>query len=111
VKKHKRTVAVQLDLFGQSDKPGAEPIHGTQVQLSTPCERCRDWIAVVGPGKPPHRAEIVCASCGTHRQWASNEVHQFISSAITTFGRLAEPVIVRSRSTAPIATATASQQE
>ena len=83
-----------------------------------------EWLdsAASGPRHDRRRrrqtSRLPPASCGSHRQSASNEAYQFISSTIAAFGRLAEPVIVRNRSAAPLtveapatANATASQQE
>jgi hypothetical protein len=63
----------QLDLFGAPNS--ADPLLGFAVKLPNTCSKCADLVAIVGPGKPPHSASLLCRSCGTHRGWISRELH------------------------------------
>jgi hypothetical protein len=89
----------QLDLFDAATT--ADPLTGLAVKLPDTCGKCGQLIAVVGPGKPPHFASLLCRSCGLHRGWVSRAKYTFLSEIINKFGAPNEPIIFRNRSTKP----------
>ena len=56
----------QLDLMPDN------PLFGLQVKIERQKACCGD-IALIGHGKGPHYAELICASCGRHRGWLSKK--------------------------------------
>jgi hypothetical protein len=53
------------DLFGATPEP-ASPAIGMRVKLDRDIDRarpCHDNLAILHPGKPPHSAELRCATC------------------------------------------------
>ena len=81
----------QLDMF----KPAtAQALIGTTITVPTPCGRCRGTAALIGAGRGPHAASIICV-CGRHRGWMPVAVFNFICESVRRFGRLIEPIEVR----------------
>ena len=80
----------------------ADLLQGLLVQMPTAC-RCRNELAVVGPGKAMHAAALLCCGCGKHRGWVSHETHRFLTETVNKFGRPTAPIILRSPSTSPAA--------
>jgi hypothetical protein len=68
---------------------------GTLLKLPKPCQ-CREWLGMVAPSR-----RVICISCGVARTTLSESVYRFISGTATHFGEPKEPVICRTRSTAP----------
>ena len=89
----------QLDLFGTAAP--ADPLLGLAVKLPDTCSKCGDLVAIVGPGKPPHCASLLCRSCGLHRGWISRANYTFLNEIINKFGAPTEPIVFRTRSTKP----------
>jgi hypothetical protein len=71
------------------------------VKLPGTCSKCGGLIAIVGPGKPPHSASLLCKSCGLHRGWISRANYSFLHEIINKFGAPTEPIVFRNRSTKP----------
>ena len=89
----------QLDLFGAA--PPADPLLGIAVTLPDTCSKCADLVAIIGPGKPPHSASVLCRSCGLHRGWLSRANYTFLNEAINTGGALREPIVLRTPALKP----------
>jgi hypothetical protein len=84
----------QLDLF---DPPS--PLVGLRVVRSESCPKCRSFTAVIGTGKPPHIASLICAVCHRFVARLPKAEHDFIVSTINEFGRPTEPIVLRTRKT------------
>jgi hypothetical protein len=91
--------SAQLELFCAA-RP-ADPLAGLAVKLPDTCGKCGQLVAIVGPGKPPHCASLLCQSCGLHRGWISRANYTFLNEIINKFGAPSEPIVFRSRSTKP----------
>jgi hypothetical protein len=89
----------QPDLFGTAVPAG--PLSGLTVKLPDTCGKCGDLVAIIGPGKPPHCASLLCRSCGLHRGWVSRANSTFLNEVINKFGAPSEPIVFRTRSTRP----------
>lgn len=89
----------QLELFGTPIS--ADPLSGFAVKLPDTCGKCTALVAIVGPGKPPHAASLLCRSCGHHRGWISRANYTFLREITNTFGAPTEPIVFRNRSTKP----------
>jgi hypothetical protein len=90
---------VQLDLF--RDAALANPPLGLAVKLPDTCGKCGHLVAILGPGKPPHFASLLCRSCGMHRGSLSRATYTFLNEIINKFGTPNEPIVFRNRSTKP----------
>jgi hypothetical protein len=90
---------VQPDLFGTAVP--TDPLLGLAVKLPDTCSKCGDLVAIIGPGKPPHCASLLCQSCGLHRGWISRANYTFLNEVINKFGAPSEPIVFRIRSTKP----------
>ena len=77
----------------------AGPLSGLTVKLPDTCSTCGDLAAIIGPGKPPHCASLLCQSCGLHRGWISRANNTFLNEIINKFGAPSEPIVFRIRST------------
>jgi hypothetical protein len=82
----------QTDLFGPQPD---QLIVGIAVQLPDRCIKCGGAVAVIGPGKAPHKASLHCQTCDHHRGWVSRISYDFIANTVATFGRPDEPILVR----------------
>ena len=97
----------QLDMFSAGLAPVIEPSAGNElvglaITLPEQCPRCRGNDAVIGAGRGPHKASIICA-CGHHRGWMSVAAFNFITATIQQFGRPTEPICVnRQQATADV---------
>jgi hypothetical protein len=85
------------DLFGHV------PPAPRRVRLDRQCDRERRCcsngaIAIVGPGKGQHAAELRCESCGSHRGWFPREALAFITATVELYGAPLEPPILRNNS-------------
>lgn len=84
--------AEEHDLFGE---PVAPP---TLVRLDRSIDRqhpCCDNLAVAGPGKAQHAAELRCAACNKHRGWVPKAALDFLTATAQRFGAPAEPMFLR----------------
>jgi hypothetical protein len=87
--------AVVRDLFGNAV---TSPL---LVQLDRHIDRdrpCCDNIAVVGPGKAQHAAELRCTNCNAHRGWLRREALDFLIDLSQRFGAPTEPITLRDSS-------------
>jgi hypothetical protein len=66
---------------------------GLAITLPEHCPRCRGHDAVIGAGRGPHKASIMCC-CGRHLGWMSAATFSFIAETVTHFGRPSEPICV-----------------
>src|SRR5262249_33110891 len=89
----------QLDLFGPPTS--ADPLLRLAVKLPNTCSKCADLLSIIGPGKPPDSASLLCRSCGLHRGSVSRANYTFLNEVINKFGAPSEPTILRTRSTKP----------
>jgi hypothetical protein len=87
--------SVAFDLFGNPVTPPLLVRLDRQIDRGRPC--C-DNIAIVGPGKAQHAAELRCETCGTHRGWRRREALDFLASLSQRFGAPVEPIILRDSS-------------
>jgi hypothetical protein len=94
-----RITQAQLDFFAATAP--ADPLFGIAVKLPDTCSKCGELVGVVGPGKPPHCASLLCRSCRLHRGWISRANYTFLNEIIKKFGAPSEPIVFRSRSTKP----------
>jgi len=79
----------------------ANPLIGLVVTLPDTCSTCGHLVAIVGPGKPPHFASLLCRSCEMHRGWVSHANCTFLNEIVNKFGKPNEPIVLRNRSTKP----------
>jgi hypothetical protein len=96
------------DLFDATQWPSepASPAIGMTVKLDRDIDRqrpCHDNLAIIHPGKPPHSAELRCATCNAHRGWLPQTVLNFILETTRRFGAPTEPIIVRQQEKANMA--------
>ncbi len=84
----------QLALFDAPKTP-TDRLSGIQVKLPDNCGKCRDTVAIIGPGRGPHRAELLCHSCGSHRGWLSHTTYAFIADIANKFGCPTTPIVIR----------------
>jgi hypothetical protein len=90
----------QLDLFGPPTS--ADPLPGLAVRPPAACPQCRDPVATVGPGKPPHYASLRCRFCNLHRGWLSRVHHAYLTKVINTAGAAPrEPIVPHTRTSKP----------
>jgi hypothetical protein len=89
----------QLDFFGAAAP--ADPLFGVAVKLRDSCGKCADLVAIIGPGKAPHFASLLCRLCGLHRGWLSRANYTFLNEVINKFGAPSEPIVFRTRNTKP----------
>jgi hypothetical protein len=67
---------------------------GLAINLPEPCPRCGGRAAVIGAGRGPHRASLLCA-CGRHHGWVSTATYTFVAEIVTRFGRPSEAISVQ----------------
>lgn len=83
-------MSATVDLVGQM-----APMRVRLDRGSDRAKPCHDNIAIVGPGKPPHAAELRCATCNAHRGWLRAEALTFVETLAQRFGASTEPIILR----------------
>ena len=66
---------------------------GLAIALPEQCSRCSGNDAVIGAGRGPHKASIMCV-CGRHLGWMSIATFNFIAETIRQFGRPSAPISV-----------------
>jgi hypothetical protein len=86
------------NLFQQADICNSEPradasLIGLAIIGPAPCMRCGGHDAVIGAGRGPHKASIMCA-CGRHLGWMSIPTFNFIAETVRQFGRPSTPICV-----------------
>lgn len=92
-------MTAQLNMLGALDETA---LVGLAITLPEQCPRCNAHDAVIGAGRGPHKASIMCV-CGRHLGWMSTETFNFIHTAIQQCGRPTEPICVnRQRATAEV---------
>jgi hypothetical protein len=79
-------------LFGNPVTPPLRVRLDRQTDRDKPC--CHN-VAIVGPGKAQHAAELRCAGCNAHRGWLRREALDFLTDLSQRFGAPAEPIILR----------------
>jgi len=84
--------AQQIDMFG-APPVDETTLVGLAITLPEPCPRCSGYSAVIGRGRGPHKASIMCV-CGRHLGWISVPTCNFIAETIRQFGRPSEPICV-----------------
>ena len=85
----------QLDLFITEPET---PLAGLRVKLDRPADHdrpCCTNLCTIGPTKGPHAGELICADCGQHRGWITNDTAYWIESVIARFGTPTTPITVR----------------
>ena len=92
-------MSAQLEMFGAVPVDDASLV-GLAIRLPEPCPRCSGHDAVIGAGRGPHKASVMCV-CGRHLGWMSLATFNFIYATVQQFGRPTEPICVnRSGATA-----------
>jgi hypothetical protein len=88
-----------LNLFvGPDGIPGPDnPVLGLKVVMPVACPKCRNRLAIIGPGKEPYAASLTCAPCCRHCGWLTKQETDFINNIISTFGRPTAPIVLRSK--------------
>ena len=88
-------MTAQLDMFqAAADEPAnSHDLVGLAITLPEQCPRCRGHDAVIGAGRGPHKASIMCV-CGRHLGWLSIATFNFIAETVRQFGRPSEPISV-----------------
>ena len=66
---------------------------GLAIALPEQCSRCSGNDAVIGAGRGPHKASIMCV-CGRHLGWMSVPTFNFIVGTVRQFGRPSEAICV-----------------
>jgi hypothetical protein len=89
------SIEAALDLFGNPVTLLLLVRLDRQIDRDKPC--CHN-VAIVGPGKAQHAAELRCASCDAHRGWLRREALDFLTNLSQRFGAPAEPIILRDSS-------------
>ena len=92
-------MSAQLEMFSAVPVDDATLV-GLAIRLTEPCPRCSGHDAVIGAGRGPHKASVMCV-CDRHLGWMSLATFNFIYATVQQFGRPTEPICVnRSRATA-----------
>jgi hypothetical protein len=91
----RRAMTLAPDLFGHTPPAPMRVRLDRTVDRDKPC--CSD-IAIVGPGKSQHAAELRCESCGAHRGWMPRQAFDFITATAGRFGAPLEPITLRDSS-------------
>jgi len=71
-----------------------DPLIGLRVRLPDVCKCGANLPAIIGPGRGPHRAELLCTICSRHRGWMPNLSAVFLLETIRFFGRPTEPIAI-----------------
>src|SRR5262249_47121489 len=90
-------MAIQLDLFAAVAATPASALQSLAVQLPDCCQ-CGSYQAVIGEGKGPHRASLICSECQRHRGWMTHESHAFVTEFTEKFGKSATAIQIRRKS-------------
>src|SRR5262249_25855518 len=82
----------QLAMFGAAPVDDTTLV-GLAIRLPEPCPRCSGHDAVIGTGRGPHKASIMCV-CGRHLGWMSTPTFHFLAETVRQFGRPSEDICV-----------------
>jgi hypothetical protein len=82
------------DLLAGAAHAVNDDLVGLAITLPEHCPRCSGHAAVVGAGRRPHVAAILCL-CGRHLGWMSHEAFSFLSETVRRFGRPTTPIQIR----------------
>jgi hypothetical protein len=94
-------MSAQLNMFGTELSTDGSLV-GLAIMLPEQCPRCGGHDAVIGAGRGPHKASIMCVG-GRHLGWMSIATFNFIHSIVQQFGRPTEPICAnRQRVTAEV---------
>ena len=85
-------MTAHLDMFG-AEPSVDDSLVGLAITLPEQCPRCRGHDAVIGAGRGPHKASIMCV-CGRHLGWLSITTFNFIAETVRQFDRPSEPISV-----------------
>lgn len=85
-------MSAQIDRFGASPVDETNLV-GLAITLPEQCPRCNGHDAVIGSGRGPHKASIMCV-CGRHLGWMTVPSFNFIAEIARRFGRPSEPICV-----------------
>ena|SRR5262249_7306290 len=85
-------MSVQAETCPVTPSTDANPI-GLAITMPEPCPRCSGHDAVIGAGRGPHKASIMCV-CGRHLSWMSVLTFNFIAEVVRRFGQPNESVCV-----------------
>jgi hypothetical protein len=94
-------VSIHFTMFPVGPNTDANLI-GLAITMPEPCPRCGGHDAVIGAGRGPHKASIMCC-CGRHLGWMSVPTFDFIAEIVRQVGRPSEPICVNRKP--PVATA------
>src|SRR5262245_7737138 len=72
--------------------------------------RCGSIAATIGSSSGPHHARLVCAECGSFREWLPGAAFRFITEIVDRLGRPTEPFVIRDPSSEATVTAAMSPQ-
>jgi len=81
-----------IDMFGVPPLDDTTLV-GLAITLPEQCPRCNGPDAVIGAGRVPHNASVMCV-CGRHLGWLSVPTFNFIAETVRQFGRPSEPISV-----------------
>ena len=73
----------------------SNPAFGLKVVMQSVCPKCRNRLAIIGPGEGPHTASLTCTRCRHARGWLAKQETDFINKIISTFGRPTAPIVLR----------------
>jgi hypothetical protein len=94
-------MSAQFDMFHAKPSTGGSVV-GLAITPPEQCPHCSGHDAVIGAGRGPHKASIMCV-CGRHLGWMSTVTFNFINATVQQFGRPREPICVnRQRATAEV---------
>jgi hypothetical protein len=85
-------MTAQLDIFGTAPVDETTLV-GLAITLPERCPRCSGHDAVIGTGRGPHKASIMCV-CSRRLGWMSVATFNFIAETVRQFGRPSEPISV-----------------
>ena len=85
-------MTAQLDMFG-AEPSADDSLVGLAITLPEPCPQCGGHAYVIGTGRGPHKASVLCV-CGRHNGWLSVPTFNFIAETVCQFGRPSEPISV-----------------
>ena len=93
-----------LNLFAAPDgiTDPSNPAFGLKVVMQSVCPKCRNRLAIIGPGEGPHTASLTCTRCRHARGWLAKQETDFINKIISTFGRPTAPIVLRRKLRRPV---------
>jgi hypothetical protein len=85
-------MSMQPDMFSAEPATDMDLI-GLAITVPERCPRCSGHDAVIGTGRGPHKASIMCV-CGRHLGWMSTPTFNFLAETVRQFARPSEPISV-----------------